>query len=179
MIIARGLPLHARQRQRGFTLMETVLVIAVGLGLVIGGIMFYQAAFAKAEAAHVARMISGLAADVRLLHAKGGSVLSGTLDGDHGLDVTASVKSLYAGSPEVFNYVEVVSIHHPVRMGPIVGYIDHAGPIAFTVRLWQRVTNSKLCQRLAAIDTGAVYARADSCEGGRPGYPRFLLAFSP
>ncbi|WP_294928391.1 type II secretion system protein [uncultured Paracoccus sp.] len=37
------------KRVRGFTLIEVVLVIAVGLGMVVGGLVFYQKAYDRAE----------------------------------------------------------------------------------------------------------------------------------
>lgn len=38
-----------RKRMRGFTLIEVVLVIAIGLGIVVGGLVFYQQAHDRAE----------------------------------------------------------------------------------------------------------------------------------
>lgn len=37
------------KRVRGFTLIEVVLVIAAGLGIVVGGLAFYQQAHDRAE----------------------------------------------------------------------------------------------------------------------------------
>lgn len=54
-----------RLRKRGFTLMETVLVIAVGLGLLIGGIIFYQQAQASSDQTDKTRAAVALSSEVR------------------------------------------------------------------------------------------------------------------
>lgn len=57
-------------RRRGFTLMETVLVIAVGIGLIIGGIVFYEQAEQSKREAELIRIITTLSAEIHQKHAR-------------------------------------------------------------------------------------------------------------
>ncbi|MFG6083446.1 prepilin-type N-terminal cleavage/methylation domain-containing protein [Paracoccus litorisediminis] len=52
-------------RKRGFTLIEIVLVLAVGLGLIVGGIIFYKQASAASEVNDKTRAIVSAVSEVR------------------------------------------------------------------------------------------------------------------
>ena len=53
------------KRAKGFTLIEIVLVLAVGLGLIIGGVVFYRQASENSEYNDAVRRINALSAEVR------------------------------------------------------------------------------------------------------------------
>lgn len=71
---------HRTRRRRGFTLMETVMVVAVGLGLLIGGIMFYAQAERSAREADIARRATVISAEIFAIMSRNAHYLGLTLD---------------------------------------------------------------------------------------------------
>lgn len=114
-------------RKRGFTLMETVLVIAVGLGLLIGGIVFYQQANASSTVTDKTRAAVGVSSEVLSQYRTQASF--GTED------ITTSVKNASSIPDGVWNHV---------------GTVTGAGQ-SFTLTLPN--LDSRVCQRIA--DSGA------------------------
>jgi type II secretory pathway pseudopilin PulG len=64
------LPIPARRpaRRRGVTLIEAVLFISIALGLIVGGIVFFQQASTAQRTNDAVRTISGIASEVRALY---------------------------------------------------------------------------------------------------------------
>lgn len=62
-----------RSRGRGFTLMETVLVVAVGLGLLVGGTLLYAAADRSREKMRVSNALNALWVDARAAFGRQGN----------------------------------------------------------------------------------------------------------
>lgn len=58
----------SRGRKRGVTLIEAVLFISISLGLIVGGIVFFQQANTSSRTNDVVRNISGLASQIRSLY---------------------------------------------------------------------------------------------------------------
>lgn len=54
-----------RARKRGFTMIETVLVLAVGLSLIVGGIVFYMQADSSSVISDKTRLAVGISSEVR------------------------------------------------------------------------------------------------------------------
>jgi len=54
-------------RRRGVTLIEAVLFISVALGLIVGGLVFYQQASLSARVNQQVRVLSGIVAETRAL----------------------------------------------------------------------------------------------------------------
>ena len=52
-------------RTRGFTLIEITLVLAVGLGLIVGGLMFFQQAQTSSEVTDKTRALVSISSEVR------------------------------------------------------------------------------------------------------------------
>lgn len=52
-------------RKRGFTLMETVLVIAVGIGLLVGGIVFFQQAESARVVSDKTKAFNAISSEIR------------------------------------------------------------------------------------------------------------------
>lgn len=55
----------ARLRKSGFTMMETVLVVAAGLGLLVGGVIFYQQAKSTQVVADKTRAFNAISSEIR------------------------------------------------------------------------------------------------------------------
>lgn len=64
------LPIPARRpaRKRGVTLIEAVLFISIALGLIVGGIVFFQQASLAQRVNDAVRTISGIASETRALY---------------------------------------------------------------------------------------------------------------
>lgn len=52
-------------RKRGFTLIEITLVLAVGLGLIVGGLMFFQQAQSGSEVTDKTRAMVSVSSEIR------------------------------------------------------------------------------------------------------------------
>lgn len=57
--------LHKRQGRRGVTLIEAVLFISIALGLIVGGLVFFQQASLAARTNDAVRSISSIASETR------------------------------------------------------------------------------------------------------------------
>lgn len=105
------LPIPARRpaRKRGVTLIEAVLFISIALGLIVGGIVFFQQASTAQRTNDAVRNISGIASEVRALYSSqqtfaglteatlidAGAVPSNIING-------AALRNEWGGSIEVF-----------------------------------------------------------------------------
>lgn len=54
-----------RARKRGFTMIETVLVLAIGLSLIVGGIVYYMQADSSSVISDKTRLAVGVSSEVR------------------------------------------------------------------------------------------------------------------
>ncbi len=66
-------------RKRGFTLIETVLVLAIGLGLIVGGIVFFGQAQDASDLNERTRNVVGISTEVRAQYRTAGSFPSGNI----------------------------------------------------------------------------------------------------
>jgi hypothetical protein len=73
-----------RHPRRAVTLIEAVLFIAVALGLIVGGLVFFQQAQTASRTADIVRLISGLVVEVRAVKQANGT------QGNLGLVLSAS-----------------------------------------------------------------------------------------
>lgn len=69
------LPIPARRpaRKRGVTLIEAVLFISIALGLIVGGIVFFQQASLAQKVSAAVRTVSGLASETRAMFQNDGN----------------------------------------------------------------------------------------------------------
>ena len=99
-----GPPVSASAR-RGVTLLEAVLFIAVALGLIVGGLVFYQQATLAARTQDAARQFSALVQETRSLYK--GRAFEALVDATvnnicaDGLDITAVLISAQAVPAEM------------------------------------------------------------------------------
>ena len=130
--------------KRGFTLIETVLVLAIGLGLIVGGIVFFQQAQASSDLTDKTRSAVGISSEVRSQYRTAANF--GAADADIKEDVMTS-----SSIPEAqFNNVAIA-----------VG----ADPQEFVLTF--SALNEKVCNRMASSDLGPNSASDDAdCANG-------------
>ena len=63
-----SMPMAGAARKRGVTLIEAVLFLSISLGVIIGGVVFFQQANTAQRANDATRNITGLAAEIRSLY---------------------------------------------------------------------------------------------------------------
>ena len=71
------------RRRRGVTLIEAVLYIAVSLGLIVGGLVFYQQAVTSSRTASLANLLSYLVAETRSAMEESTLQVEGAAFGDY------------------------------------------------------------------------------------------------
>lgn len=74
--------------RRGVTLIEAVLFIAVALGLIVGGLVFYQRATLASRTAEAVRQFSAIAQETRALYK--GRAFAAQLSGSNPLDTSSA-----------------------------------------------------------------------------------------
>ena len=119
----------ASMRKRGFTLIETVLVLAVGLGLIVGGIIFFQQAQASSDLTDKTRTAVGVSSEVRAQYRTASTF------GASGTDITADVQAASSLQDASFNALTIT-----------------AEDQEFTLTFDN--LNEKVCERMAQSDLG-------------------------
>lgn len=118
-----------RQRLRGFTMMEMVLVIAAGLGLLVGGVVLYRQAEMSRLVAEKVRTFAAISAEIRQLYREDASY-TGLID-------TPVIQAKSTLPASMFQNMFVT------RLG---------GNGGFLIRL--SYLDQKVCQRIAANADG-------------------------
>ncbi|MCW3782576.1 PulJ/GspJ family protein [Defluviimonas salinarum] len=130
-------------RKRGFTLIETVLVLAVGLGLIVGGIIFFQQAQASSDLTDKTRVAVGVSSEVRSQFRTAASF------GTAGTDITAAVSAASSLPAATYNALQVIAQ-------------DQEFDLLFAN------LNEKVCNRMAlpATDLGPNSTKTADCANG-------------
>jgi hypothetical protein len=137
------------RRRRGVTLIEAVLYTAVALGLIVGGLVFFQQASLQSRTAAVVRFYSALIAEARIV---GGEVSSFTgANFENVLNLRGSIPSENwdATRPEG----QRIRLPFPGMYASIAVSLTAAGVSEIT--LDQRNMPVSLCSRLFAATLGS------------------------
>ena len=119
-------------RKRGFTLIETVLVLAVGLGLIVGGLVFFQQAQASSDLTEKTRVAVGVSSEVRAQFRTAADYNDGGSPGD---SILGAVKRATALPESTFNSLDILGN-------------DQEFDLVFTN------LNENVCNRMATGDMG-------------------------
>ena len=108
------------RRRRGVTLIEAVLYVAVSLGLIVGGLVFYQQAVTSSRTASFANLLSYLVAETRSAMEESTLQVEGAAFGDY-LIARGSVPA----SAVDMSFPPMARIRNPwggvVSIGPLFG----------------------------------------------------------
>ncbi|MFG6083447.1 type II secretion system protein J [Paracoccus litorisediminis] len=107
-----GYSTFARARKRAFTLIEIVLVLAVGLGLIVGGIIFYKQASAASEVNDKTRAIVSAVSEIRAqtrTQADNYAIVDATVKAAASMDPTILSSLTFGGNPLAATIVVVTS----------------------------------------------------------------------
>lgn len=136
-------------RKRGFTLIEITLVLAVGLGLIVGGLMFFQQAQASSEVTDKTRAIVSVSTEMRA-QARTASNFT-ALIGEAAAPIADSAFGVRSGLPDAtFNDIAIVAGANAQEFTIDVANLDEG-----------------VCERLAIADLGPKsVADATDCGAG-------------
>jgi hypothetical protein len=160
-----------RHPRRAVTLIEAVLFIAIALGLIIGGLVFYQQASTAQRTTETIRLITGLVSEVRAIEQQGL---------DAGLDIIPILKAAGAvPSNATLDGVplnNVTACNMKSQWGGCIQFYNRAGSIG-VFQLYLYAVPVNICARLAQFDQsgngplgdeiiGVEFGRLDSVGNG-------------
>jgi hypothetical protein len=128
----------ARAARRGVTLIEAILFISIALGLIVGGIVFYNQATTASTTNDAARNINAMASEIRSLY-------NGQADFT-GLDATTLIN---AGAVPA-NLVNGTTINNEFAGGSYTVGVDPANANQFFIQ--SNNIDTEVCARIGVFD---------------------------